>query len=122
MVVPTGRVVDRVGAAESEDPRVAAVAVEPLVHVLVGLVLRCREPADEHGGEAVVREVRRGARDHEPRELVAGIAGVAVLPARLRRDDVRRVARDEVERLACDRLEEAAEPRLDVVECRSAPR
>ena len=60
--------------------------------------------------------MRRGARDDEPRELVARVARVAVLPARLRRDDVRRVARDEVERLAGDRLEEAAEPRLDVVQ------
>ena len=83
MVVPTGRVVDGVGAREAEDPGVAAVAVEPVVHVLVGLVLRLGEPADEHGGEAVVRQMRCSARDDEPRELVAWVARIAVLPARL---------------------------------------
>src|SRR5262245_11858495 len=48
------------------------------------------------------------------RELVRLEAGVAIGPAVLRRDDVRRVARDQVEGLTCDRLEDAAAAELQV--------
>ena len=65
---------------------------------------------------AAVGEVLRRLADDALGQLVAGQAAVAVLPAPLGRDHVRRVAGDQVERLAGDRLEEAAEPRLDVVD------
>jgi len=52
--------------------------------------------------------------DDPLRELVGRQAPVAVLPARLGRDDVRGVAGDQVELLACDRVEQAPEPRFDV--------
>ena len=116
VVVPACGVVERVGAAQSEHPRVAAVAVEPVVDALVRLVLRLGEPADEHRCVPAVREVERRLAHDALGQLVARQAAVAVLPAPFRRDHVRRVARDQVERLAGDRLEEAAQTGLDVVD------
>ena len=49
-------------------------------------------------------------------ELVAREPAVAVLPAPLGRDHVRRIAGDQVEGLARHRLEQAAEPRLEIVD------
>ena len=91
-------------------------SIEPLVDAPVGLVLRLGEPADEERRVAVVGQRARRARDDARRELVGRQAAVAVLPLRLGRDHVGRVARDQVERVAGDRLEQAAEARLDVVE------
>ena len=86
------------------------------MHVLVGVVGGCGEPADEHGREPVLGEVRRRLGDDASRELVRVEARVSVLPPSLGRDDVRRVTGDQVELLAGDRLEQAAESRLDVVD------
>ena len=116
VLVPAGRVLQRVGAGQPQHPRVAATAVEPVVEPRVRIVLVVGDPADEQRGVAVLRERLGGVPDDALRELVRGQPAVAVLPPRFRGDDVGRVARDQVERLAGHRLEEAARTGLDVVE------
>ena len=107
---------ERVGAREGEDPRVAAAAVDPLERALVGAGLVAGRPAREQRRVAVLGEVPCGAGDDALGELVRRKRAVAIGEPGLRRDDERRVAGDQVEHLACDGLEEAAGARLDVVD------
>ena len=54
MLVPAGRVLERVGARQPEHPRVAAGALEPVVEALVRLLLGLGDPADEQRRDPVL--------------------------------------------------------------------
>ena len=116
MVVPRGGVVERVGVAVRQDPRVAADLADPLERALVRRVDVPHHPAHEQRRPAAVGKSLRGFAHDALRQLVDGQLAVAVHPAGLRRHHERRVARDESELLAGNGREQASMTRLDVLE------
>jgi hypothetical protein len=113
VLVPGGRVRDRIITPVLEDDGVAPVPLDPLDRRLRGIALRA-DPVAEDGRESALVQMGSHVFHDLLADRVSAETAVAIDEARVRGDDVWRVGHHEVEPAPRKRLEPAAHARLEV--------